>query len=116
MLDIIQGEKQPWAITIVTKNAVTGKTTPLDLAGFSEITVCFKTGTIITTLTQTGGDITVDIAVLGEISGNLTVAQTDALPAPIEDGSAEISVDFGSGDVRKSIILNSHRVTAKLCA
>lgn len=114
MLDIIQGERQPWAITVKTKNKNTGKSTPLDLSGFSEITVCFKTGVNILTLLQTGGRVTVDNAVLGEISGDITVAETDAMEA-VEDGSAEVKIDFGGGDVRKSIILGSHRVDPKIC-
>jgi len=115
MLDIVQGEKQPWAITVQTKNKTTGKTSPLDLTGFTEITVCFKTGVGLVTLTETGARVTVDNAVLGEISGDLLVAETDAMEAPIEDGSAEVVVDFGAGDVRRSIILNSHRTTEKIC-
>ena len=33
----------------------------------------------------------------------------------ISDGSIEVQVTFTVGDVRKSIILDSHKVTAKLC-
>ena len=66
------------------------------------------------TLTQTGGRVTVDNAVLGEISGDLIVAETDGMLAT-ESGSAEVVVDFGGGDVRRSIISDSHRVTEKIC-
>lgn len=114
MLDIIQGEKQPWSMTITTKNAATGKVSPLDLTGFSEITVCFLTAqTHLITKTQTGGGVTVDNAVLGEISGDLLTTDTDAMPEGF--GDIEAQVDFGSGDVRKAIIVRSHKVTKKLC-
>jgi len=115
MLDIIQGEKQPWTLRISTKNANTGKVTPLDLTGFVQITVCFKSGVNLITLTVSGGRVTVDAILTGDVSGFLTVAETNGMPV-IEDGLAEAVVDFGSGDVRRAIITSSHRVTEKICA
>jgi len=115
MLDIIQGEQQPWAFQVTTKNKSTGKTRPLDLTGFEEITVCFKTESTVITKLESTGDVTVDDLIFGEISGFLEVAETNGMAAT-EDGSVEVAVDFGGGVVKKSIITQSHRVTEKICA
>ena len=111
MLNIIQNERKPFSITITSKK--TGL--PLNLTGNSDITVCFKAGVSLTTLTKTGVRITVDNAVLGQISGALTQAETDAMSA-VNSGDIEIAVDYGSGDVQKSQKFNAFSVTAKLCA
>jgi len=114
MLDIIQGEKQPWSIDVETLNKTTGKTRPLDLTGFAEITVCFKTGVNKVSLTETGGRVTVDNAILGEISGFLNITETAGMPET-EDGLTEVVVDFGGDDIRKSKISGSHRVEESDC-
>ncbi len=111
MLKIIQNERQPFTINLVSES---NNGLPFDLTGYSEITVCFKAGTTVTTLTETGARITVVEAKIGQISGALTQAETDAMSV-VTSGLIEIAVDFGGGDVRKTQIVNSFSVTAKVC-
>lgn len=111
MLKIIQNESKPFTITITSES---NDGLPFDLTGFSDIKVCFKSGSLITELTQSGGRITVVTALLGLISGTLTQAETDAMSV-VTDGQIEIQVDFGGGDVRKSQIDSAFIVKAKLC-
>lgn len=112
MLDIFQGERQAWSMQITTKNQVTGKTSPLDLTGFNEITVCFRTDANILIKLESTAGVTVDSLLQGEISGFLSVADTNAMPGD-KTGDTEVAVDFGGGDVKKTQILRSHKVTAK---
>ncbi len=115
MLDIIQGERQVWKITIFKLDAA-GNKSFLNLTGNVEITVCFKSGANLLTLTRVAGSrVTVDSLLEGKISGFMTIAETEAMPV-ITDGSFEVAVDFGAGDVQKSIVIDSHKVTEKICA
>lgn len=112
MLEIIQGEQQPYSITINKKKD--GKITgPLDLTGNVEIKVLFKIGATIITKLKTTSQVTVVSAILGQISGNLLIADTDLMTAGT-DGVVEIHVDYGSGNVKKLQILNAFKVFAKI--
>ena len=111
MLKIIQNARKPFSINLSSEK---NDDLPLDLTGNVEITVCFKTVSTLATLTKTGGRITVDNLVLGQISGALTQAETDVMPIE-NNGLIEIQVDFGSGDVQKTQILNGFVVAAKAC-
>ncbi len=111
MLKIIQNEKQPFTINM-TSEQLNGL--PFDLTGFSDITVCFKAGSVVTTLTESGSRITVVEEKIGQISGALTQAETDAMSI-VTSGIIEIAVDFGGGDVRKTQINNAFSVIEKVC-
>jgi len=113
MLDIIQGERQTWKITIFKVDA-TGVKSFQDLTGNTEIKVCFKSGVNLLELTKTASRVIVDTLLEGKISGEITVIESDAMPE-IADGSTEVQVHFSATDIRKSIIIDSHKVTAKLC-
>lgn len=111
MLDIIQGEKQPFEFNLTSKKSGG----PFDLTGNIEIEVCFKSGTTIVTKKKTLSEITVvGSPELGQISGDLEVADTDSLPST-ENGDVEIKIDFGGGDIKKAQILGAFKVTEKIC-
>jgi len=111
-LEIIQGEKQPYNIDLTSK--ASGK--PFDLTGVSDITVCFKTDAIV--IEKTLGALEVSIVgdpQLGQITGNLLVADTDSM-TPTTEGQIEIQIDVdGAGDIKKSQILNGFIVLEKIC-
>ncbi len=89
MLDIIQGEQQPYKIDLTsTKTGL-----PFDLTGNVDIEVCFKANSTIIIKKKSLGQVTVDSAILGQISGNLEVNDTDSL-TPLTDGSLEVSTIF----------------------
>jgi len=116
MLDIIQGERQTWKITVFKVDAA-GVKSFQDLTGNTEIKVCFKSGVNLLELTRVGapsGRVIVDNALEGKISGEIKIAETDAMPETA-DGSVEVQIHFSATDIRKSIILDSHKVTAKIC-
>jgi len=110
---IIQGARKPYRITITEK--VNGVTSPLDLTNNEEITVCFKTtaGLVIHTRVA-GGEVAVDNAVLGIISGALSIADTASF-AKDSNGIIEVAVDFGGDDVRKLQILQAFIIEETLC-
>jgi len=89
MLDIIQGEQQPYKIDLTSKK--TGL--PFDLTGNVEIEVCFKAGSTIIVKKKTLSEVIVDSEILGQISGNLEVFDTNPL-TPLTDGSIEVSTIF----------------------
>jgi len=108
--EIIQGEKQDFAFNLKSKS--TGNR--FDLTGFSEIKVCFKSGTTLVEKLESLAEVTVVSAADGQITTSLSVADTDSF-AKSDDGDVEIHVDFGGGDVKKSQILGAFFVTEKLC-
>ena len=111
MLNIIQGEKQTVIIDLVSSK--TGKRT--DLTGNTEIKVCYVAGTTVVEKTKTATQVTViGDEEDGQIQADLQVADTDSMP-PTSEGHIEISIDYGSGDIRKSQILNAFSVASKLC-
>ena len=111
MLKIIQNEKQSFSISL--KSEASGG--PFDLTGNTEIRVCFKSGEVVTILTKTGAEITVDgDPLLGIISGALTVAQTGAMGV-VGSGVIEVEVTKGAGEVTKTQILGAFSVTASVC-
>lgn len=89
MLDIIQGEQQPYKIDLTSKK--TGL--PFDLTGNVEIEVCFKAGSTIIIKKKTLGEVIVDSLILGQISGNLEVSDTNSM-TPLTDGAIEVSTIF----------------------
>ena len=111
MIEIIQGEKQPITIDLVSSK--TGKR--IDLTGNTEITVCFQAGSTLISKTKTATEVVVvgDPAD-GQITADLQVADTDSMPTT-SSGSIEVVIDFGSGDVRKSQILEAFQVIQKIC-
>ncbi len=89
MLEIIQGEQQPYKIDLTSKK--TGK--PFDLTGNVEIDVCFKAGSTVIVKKKTLSQVVVDSALLGQISGNLEVGDTESM-SPLTDGQIEVLVNF----------------------
>jgi len=93
MLDIIQGEQQPYTIDVTSKK--TGG--PFDFTGNVEVEVCFKAGSTIIVHKKTLGQVSVDSPeILGKLSGDLQVNETKPL-TPLQDGSIEISTTFAFG-------------------
>ena len=112
MIEVIQGEKQPFTISLRSKS--TGDA--FDLTGFNEITVCFKAGSTTIEKTESAGEVSVVGADdKGKIQVDLKVADTTSF-AKTTDGQIEVSVDFGSGDIRKLQILDAFHVVEKICA
>ena len=111
MIEIIQGEKQP--ITIDLVSSVSGKR--VDLTGNIEITVCYKAETTIVAKKKTLAEVVVvgDPAD-GQITAHLLPADTDTFPAT-QSGHIEVIVDYDNDDIRKSQILDAFRVTEKIC-
>lgn len=110
MLNIIQNERKPWSLTLKDSNGA-----PFDLTGATNVLVCFKAdNTVIELNLAPDARVVIDNAVLGKISGYLTQAETDTMPAT-NKGDLEISADFGGGDVRKAQVFNAFIVKAKLC-
>ena len=112
MIQVIQGERQEFTIDLTSEK--TGN--KFDLTGFSEIKVCFKAGTtIIEKLESVPADnVSVVSAINGQISAELSVADTDAMTAA-NDGAIEIEIDFGGGDIKKVQILSAFNVVNKIC-
>ena len=111
MIEIIQGERQPFTIDLILKSSKK----PFDLTGFSEITACFKADSSKVVLTEGGGDISVvGDPKLGQLTGFLTVAQTTSL-TPTAKGDIEVVIDFGLGDIKKTQILNQFIVQEGFC-
>jgi len=89
MLDIIQGEQQPYKINLTSKK--TGL--PFNFTGNVEVEVCFKADSTIIVHKKTLGQVVVDSEILGQLSGDLQVFETDPL-TPLLDGSIEIKTIF----------------------
>ena len=111
IIEIIQGEQQPFTIDLVSK--ATGK--PFDLTGYDEITVCFKSeSTIVTKDTSSGVSVLGDEK-LGQITGTLETTDTTTMPAT-SHGHIEVAVDFGGGDIKKAQLLNKFIVIESICS
>lgn len=112
MIEVIQGEKQPFTIRLRSKS--TGD--PWDLSANVEIKVCFKSGTTIVEKLKTLAEVSIVGAVTeGKIQTDLLIADTNLLPKTTE-GHIEVLVDYGSGDVRKTQILGAFHVIEKICS
>ena len=111
MIEIIQGEKQTVNIDLVSKT--TGK--PFDLTGATEIKVCFKAGsTTVSKLLSLAEVSVVGNALLGQITTDLSTTDTDSM-TQTSKGDVEVTVDYGSGNVKKAQIQDTFKVTEKIC-
>lgn len=109
--EIIQGAQSKFTIDCVDS---TGKR--FDLTGNTEIKCCFKASTtVVEKLKTTGGVTVVGDPADGQIESTLEVADTDAMP-PVMDGCIEVVVDYGSGTVKKSQILDAFIIIEKKCS
>ena len=114
MLSFIQGEAKKWSLNLTTVNEDTGQESFLDLTGATEISVCFKSGTHLLTKLLSTAEITVDVPLEGKISGTNLIADTTAM-SETTSGTVSVAVTYSATDVKKSIILNSHKVIADPC-
>jgi len=113
MIQVIQGERQPFIIDLESEK--TGK--PFDLTGFTEIQVCFKAGTtVISKLESVPAD---NVAVVGgptngQISAELAAVDSDTLAAT-SGGQIEVIISFSATNIQKTQILDAFAVLDKIC-
>ncbi len=112
MIEIIQGEKQPYELDLTSKETGTN----FDLTGVTDIIVCFRSGsTTVIKKKSLAEVVVVGNPVLGQISGDLLIADTNSLPAT-EQGDIEVVIDVdGAGDIQKAQKLGSFTVTEGIC-
>lgn len=111
MIDIVQAEKKPYTIDLISKEI--GKS--FDMTGFIEIVVCFISGSTIVEKKETTSDLAVvGDPKFGQLSGSLSIAETDSLP-PTTGGNIEVRVEFSAADHRKAQKLKAFTVSKKLC-
>lgn len=110
MINIIQGEQQPYLIRLRDEFG-----DPIDLTGLTAISVCFQSGstkvthTLALTTVAVSGDV-----LLGKLAGTLTVAETDSLPKTT-NGDIEVLLTSPGLGTKKTQITNAFSVAKKIC-
>jgi len=113
--EIIQGEQKVMPISLIRVDSEGNVLGVKNLAGITELSVCFKRegggADIVKTI---GSGVTIVSEPDGTISITLDVADTDVL-APVAAATMELTLTFAAGVVDKIHIPKAYSVKANIC-